>query len=71
MINIGIKKRLLLLLVLTTIIISSTGCNQNGESVMVSNGPLTMEEKLEDFEYAYNIIKETILFLKSIKIKWS
>ena len=64
MINIGIKKRLLLLLVLTTIIISSTGCNQNGESVMVSNGPLTMEEKLEDFEYAYNIIKENYSFLE-------
>ncbi len=43
---------------------SSAACKQTEKSIPVSNSPLTTEEKLEDFEHAYNIIKENYPFLE-------
>ena len=40
---------------------SSAACKQTEKSIPVSNSPLTTEEKLEDFEHAYNIIKRKII----------
>lgn len=62
--NKRIKERLLLLIILAIITISSIGCNHKKESITISNEPLTMEEKLEDFEHAYSIIKENYPFLE-------
>lgn len=54
----------LLLLILIGLLVSSVGCNQTKKSLSSFDGPLTMEEKLEDFEYAYNLIKENYPFLE-------
>ena len=54
----------LLLLILIGLLVSSVGCNQPKKSLSSFDTPLTMEEKLEDFEYAYNLIKENYPFLE-------
>lgn len=54
----------LILLILIGLLVSSVGCNQPKKSLSSFDGPLTLEEKLEDFEYAYNLIKENYPFLE-------
>jgi len=51
----------LLFIILSTTII---GCTQREMEASSSLEPLTMEEKLEDFEYMYSLIKENYPFLK-------
>lgn len=51
---------LLFIISLTTI----SGCTQKEKEVFTEPEPLTSEEKLEDFEYMYSIIKENYPFLK-------
>lgn len=51
---------LLFIIFLTTI----SGCAQKEKEVFTEPNPLTTEEKLEDFEYMYSIIKENYPFLK-------
>lgn len=63
------KKRLLnksFLLITICILISTTisGCSTGKESMNTSNRELTMEEKLEDFEYMYKILEENYPFFK-------
>lgn len=61
---------LLFIISLTTI----SGCTQKEKEVFTEPEPLTSEEKLEDFEYMYSIIKENYPFLKVNErlngIKW-
>src|SRR5690606_21955752 len=54
------------LLIIICILISTTisGCSTGKESMSISNRELTMEEKLEDFEYMYNILEENYPFFK-------
>lgn len=54
----------LILLILIGLLVSSVGCNQPKKSLSSFDTPLTLEEKLEDFEYAYNLIKENYPFLE-------
>lgn len=54
------------LLIIICILISTTisGCSTGKESMNTSNRELTMEEKLEDFEYMYNMLEESYPFFK-------
>lgn len=54
------------LLIIICILISTTisGCSTGKESMNISNRELTMEEKLEDFEYMYNMLEENYPFFK-------
>lgn len=61
------NKRLLketLILVLIGILISSISCSKAYKSISIDDSPLTTKEKMEDFEYTYNIIKENYPFLE-------
>lgn len=49
---------------MTIVLISSIGCSRSEESIVISDAPLTTEEKLEDFEYMYNLLKDNYPFFE-------
>lgn len=55
---------LIVLILMIVIAIISIGCNNREESIVISNELLTTEQKLEDFEYLYNLFKENYPFLE-------
>lgn len=57
------KKFLVYPLLIIILIISLIGCTQETNTIDIHK-PLSMEEKLEDFEYLYKIISENYPFLK-------
>lgn len=61
-----LRKRSLLLICISIIfiLIASTGCTHSKESITILNNPLTTEQKLEDFEYMYNLLKENYPFFE-------
>ena len=62
--NNSLIKRISLLVIILIISLSSFGCSQKKESIKISDGSLTMEQKLEDFEYLYNLFKDNYPFLE-------
>lgn len=60
------NRKKLLFYVLTFILVSTTlaGCSSNKDSVATINRELTVEEKVEDFEYMYKTLEENYPFFK-------
>ena len=58
------KKHLIYFVIISILFTSLLGCTQNVSNIESASTPLTMEEKLEDFEYMYKIIEENYPFLK-------
>lgn len=58
------KKHLIFFIIISIIFTSLLGCTQNVSNTGPASTPLTMEEKLEDFEYLYKIMEENYPFLK-------
>lgn len=59
-----LTKRLFLLILMNIVLISSIGCSRSEESIVISDAPLTTEQKLEDFEYMYNLLKDNYPFFE-------
>lgn len=57
-------KKVYLLMVFLLIWINISGCSHSEESIVISNQPLTLEEKIEDFEYMYNLLKDNYPFFE-------
>lgn len=58
------KRHLICFVIISILFTSLLGCTQNVSNMESDSVPLTMEEKLEDFEYLYKIISENYPFLK-------
>lgn len=52
------KKRLAVVIIIGILILSITGCSGSEDKSISSNGQLTQQQKLKDFEYMYTILKE-------------
>lgn len=52
------KRHLICFVIISILFTSLLGCTQNVSNMESDSVPLTMEEKLEDFEYLYKIISE-------------
>ena len=51
-----------IIIILFMILILSVSCTKNNETVNISNEPLTIEEKIQDFEYMYDILEDNYAF---------
>ena len=51
-----------IIIILFILLALSTSCTKNNETINIPNEPLTSEEKIQDFEYMYNILKDNYAF---------
>ncbi|MFL0251327.1 S41 family peptidase [Clostridium neuense] len=52
------KKRLAIIIIIGMLMLTTTGCSGSEDKTSSSNGQLTQEQKLKDFDYMYKILKD-------------